>query len=95
MESTTAGLQKDKAKNEMKDYTIEELNETVCRITEEMKRMKSENDKSIEDLELCKKVAEDEFLSQQEAAKEKIRKLEDAMALKMQQHLCYVNAAKS
>ena len=36
MESTTAGLQKDKAKNEMKDSTIEELNEMVCRITEEM-----------------------------------------------------------
>ena len=32
-------------------------------ITEEKMKMKSENDKSIEDLKLCKKVAEEKFLS--------------------------------
>jgi len=45
----------------MKDCTIEELNEKVCRITEEKEKMKHDNHKSIEDLESCKKVAEDEF----------------------------------
>merc|ERR1712045_1111592 len=69
MESTREGLQKEQAKNDIKDSRIEELNEKVCRISEEKMRMKSENDRSIEELELSKKVAEDEFLSQQEVAK--------------------------
>merc|ERR1712048_1073021 len=70
----------------MGDSTIEELNEKVCRITEEKKRMKSEIDKSIEDLELSKKAAEAEFLLQQEEAKETIRNLEEAMSLQQQEH---------
>merc|ERR1712115_460343 len=83
MESTTAGLQQEKLNNDMKDSTIEELNEKLCGITEEKMRMKSENDKSIEDLELSKRKAE-ELLSQQEVAKEKIRKLEEAMSIQQQ-----------
>ena len=54
MESATVGLQEEKVKNNTKDCIIEELNEKVCRITEAKMRMTSENDKSIEDLELCK-----------------------------------------
>merc|ERR1739844_557226 len=89
MESTREGLQKEQAKNDMKDSTIEELNEKVCKITEEKMRMKSENDESIEDLELSKKVAEDELLSQQEVAKAALVKLEEAMSVQQQQHSSY------
>merc|ERR1739844_409199 len=81
MESTTAGFQ---INNGMKDSTIEELNEKLCGITEEKMRMKSEYDKSIEDLELSKRKAEGELLSQQEVAKEKIRKLEEAMSVQQE-----------
>merc|ERR1712115_588944 len=87
MESTTAGLEKEKLNNEMKDCTIEELNEKLCRISEEKMGMKSEHDKSIGDMELSRRKAEDEFSSQQEVAKEKVRKLEEAMSLQQQQHL--------
>ena len=69
MESTAAGLQKEKLNNDIKDSKIEELNEKVRRISEEKMRMKNENDKSIQDLELSKRKAEDEHLSQQEVAK--------------------------
>merc|ERR1712085_169143 len=87
MESATLGLQEEKVKNNIKDCRIEELNEKVCRITEEEMRMISENDKSIEDLELCKRMAEDELLSHKEVAKETILNLEEAMSLQKQQHL--------
>ena len=63
MESTREGLKKEHTKNDMKDSTIEELNEKVCRITEAKMRLKSESDRSIEEMELSKKVAEDEHLS--------------------------------
>merc|ERR1711957_973459 len=43
MECTTRGLQEAKTNNDIKDLTIEELNEKVCRITEEKMKMKSEN----------------------------------------------------
>ena len=86
MESTREGLKKEQAKNDMKDSTIEELNEKVCRISEEKMRLKSENDRSIEEMELSKKVAEDEHLSEQELAKAAIVKLEEAMSLQQQQH---------
>ena len=49
--------------------------------------MKNENDKSIEDLELSKRKAEDEHLSQQEVAKKTMWELEEAMSLQQQQHL--------
>ena len=70
MESTTRGLQEEKVNNDIKNCKIEELNEKGCIITEEKMKMKSENDKSIEDLKLCKKVAEEKFLSRQEVSKE-------------------------
>merc|ERR1712194_315603 len=76
VESTTAGLQKEKLSNDFKDCTIEELNDNVIRITEEKMRMEIENDKSIADLELSKKLVEDEFLSQQEVTKETMQRLE-------------------
>merc|ERR1712238_476809 len=79
MESTTAGLQKERLNNDIKDSTIEELNE---------------NDKSIVDLELSKKLVEDEFLSQQEVTKETMQKLEGEMALQKQQHLSYTETSK-
>ena len=60
MDNTIAGLQNEKLNNDIKDSTIEELNEKVCRITEEKMKMRSESDRSIEDLDLSKKVAEDE-----------------------------------
>ena len=63
MESTREGLKKEQAKNDMKDSIIEELNEKVCRISEEKMRLKSENDRSIEEMELSKKVADDEHSS--------------------------------
>ena len=53
-----------------------------------------ENDKSIEDLELSTKVAEDKFLSQQEVAKETIRKLEEAVSFVQQQHLSSTETSK-
>ena len=43
MESRREGLKKEQAKNDMKDSTIEELNEKVCRITEENIIMNSVN----------------------------------------------------
>merc|ERR1739844_771898 len=87
MESTAAGLQKEKLNNEIKDSKIEELNAKVRRISEEKMRMKNENDKSIEVLELSKRKAEEEHLSQQEVAKKTIWELEEAMSLQQQQHL--------
>ena len=78
MESRREGLKKEQAKNDMKDSTIEELNEKVCRISEEKVRFKSESDRSIEETELSQKVAEDEHLS---LAKVAIVKLEEAMSL--------------
>merc|ERR1712115_28117 len=87
MESTREGLQKEQAKNDIKDSRIEELNEKLCRISEEKMRMKSENDRSIEEMERSKKVAEDELCSHQEAVKEAIWELEEAMSLQQQQHL--------
>merc|ERR1712238_327415 len=94
MESTTAGLLKERLNNDIKDSTIEELNEKVCWITEEKMRMEIENDKSIVDLELSKKLVEDEFLSQQEVTKETMQKLEGEMALQKQQHLSYTETSK-
>merc|ERR1711957_705889 len=70
------------------------LNEKVYRINEEKMRMKNENDKSIEDLELSKKVAEDELLSQEEVAKETIWKLEEAISLLQRQHLSSIETSK-
>merc|ERR1712194_208212 len=87
VESATVGLQEEKVKNNTKDCKIEELNEKVCRITEDVMKMKNENDKGIEEMELCKKMAEDEFSSHKEVANETIRKLEEAMSLQKQQHL--------
>jgi hypothetical protein len=81
MESTAAGLQKEKLNNDIKDSKIEELNEKVSRISDEKMRMKNENDKSIKDLELSKRKTEDEHLSQQEVAKKTIWELEEAMSL--------------
>ena len=78
MESTAAGLQKEKLNNDIKDSKIEQLNEKDRRISEEKMRMKNENDKSIQDLELSKRKAEDEHLSQQEVAKKTIWELEEA-----------------
>merc|ERR1712151_891960 len=94
MESTAAGLEKEKWNNGMKDSTIEELNEDLRRLTEEKKEMKIESDKSIEALELFKKAAEDEYLSEQEVAKEAMRKLEEAMSLKEEQHLSSTETSK-
>ena len=54
VESATVGLQEEKVQNNTKDCIIEELNEKVLWIPEAKMRMTSENDKSIEDLELCK-----------------------------------------
>merc|ERR1712048_1395983 len=85
--------EKEKWNNGMKDSTIEELNEEVRRLTEEKKEMKIESDKSIEALELSKKAAEDEYLSEQEVAKEAMRKLEEAMS-KEEQHLSSREASK-
>merc|ERR1712226_772287 len=59
MESTTVGLQKDTVKNGVKDSTTEELKENVCLNTEEKMRMKIENAKGIEDLQLSEKKAEE------------------------------------
>merc|ERR1712194_552507 len=59
-----------------------------------MGRMKNESDKSIEDLVLCKKVAEDELLSQEEVAKEEIWKVEEALSLVHQQHLSSTETSK-
>merc|ERR1712194_941998 len=79
MESTTRGLQEEGVKNDIKDRTIEELNEIVCRIAGEKMKMKSEHKKSIDDMLLGKKMIEDEFLAQQEVAKETIRSLLEAI----------------
>jgi len=65
MESSTVGLQEEKVEDHMEDCTIEELNEKVCRITKEKIKMKNENDKSIDEVELYEEIAEDEFVSQQ------------------------------
>merc|ERR1712194_672970 len=50
-------------------------------------RMKIENEKNIADLALSKEVAEDEFSSQLEVAKETMQKVHEEMALQEQQHL--------
>merc|ERR1712194_8723 len=84
MKSTTAGPQKEMAQNDIKNNTIEELMGKMCGITEEKMKMKSEDDRSTEDLELSKKVAEDELLSQEEVAKEAILKLEQEMTHQQQ-----------
>ena len=42
MESRREVLKKEQAKNDMKDSTIEELNEKVCIIGEEKMRLKNE-----------------------------------------------------
>merc|ERR1712085_58762 len=76
-ENALVGLQEEKVKNKTKDCKIEELNEKVCRITEDKMKMISGNDKSIEDLESRKRIAEDELLSHKEVAKKTIRKLEE------------------
>ena len=44
MESTREGLKIGQTKNDMTDSTIEDLNEKVCRISEEKMRLKSETD---------------------------------------------------
>ena len=51
LESTVAVLKKEKQNNDIKDSEIEDLNERLCRISEEKMRMKNRNNKSIEDLE--------------------------------------------
>ena len=53
----------------MKDSTVEKLNEKMYRVNEEKIKMKSENDRSIGDLELYKKVVKNKVLPQQEMAK--------------------------
>merc|ERR1712048_982203 len=70
MESTTAELQKEKENNDIKNNTIDALTVKVSKITEEIMRMKKENDDTIEELELSKSVAEDELLSQEKFLKE-------------------------
>merc|ERR1712232_423302 len=87
MESTTARLLNKKRNNDMKDSTIKELNKKEGRVTEEKIEMKMENGKNILDLEFSKKLAEDEFLSEQEMAKETIQKLEESMSFQEQQRL--------
>merc|ERR1712113_210653 len=87
MDGKEAELQEERLNNDVKTCTIAELNNKLNLITEENIRMKSENDKGIEDLELSKKGAEDEHLSQQEVAKEKMMQLEEAMSVQQQQHL--------
>ena len=57
-------------------------------------RMISENDKSIEDLESRKRMAEDELLSHKEVARETILNLEEAMSLQKQQHLSSTETPK-
>ena len=57
-------------------------------------KMRSESDKSIEELELSKKVAEDELLSQQEVVKDAIWKLKEAMSLVQQQHSSSTETSK-
>merc|ERR1712087_716392 len=52
MESTTAELQKEKENNDIKNNTIDELNEKVCSITEENMRVNIEKSEKIEELEL-------------------------------------------
>jgi len=95
MESTTSEkLWQIKLKIESKDTKIKEFNEKICMITEEKMEMKIKNDKIIADLELSKKTAEDNFLSQQEVAKETIWKLEEAMSLQKQQHLFSTETSK-
>ena len=78
MESTREGLKIGQTKNDMTDSTVEDLNEKACRISEEKVRFKSESDRSIEEMELSQKLAEDEHLS---LAKVAIVKLEEAMSL--------------
>ena len=41
--SAKVGLQEEKVKNDMKDCTIEDLNENVCRITEDKMKIRSEH----------------------------------------------------
>merc|ERR1712194_461471 len=69
MESTTAGLQKERLNNDIKDSTIEELNEKVCRITEEKKIIRLRGERESNEVEMEEKLVEDEFLSQQEVTK--------------------------
>ena len=94
VESVTVVLQEEKVKNNTKGCIIEELNEKVCRITEAKMRMISENDKSNEDLESRKRIAEDELLSRKEVDRETILNLEEAMSLQKQQHLSSTETPK-
>jgi len=57
-------------------------------------RMISEYDKSIEDLESCKRMSEDEILSHKEVARETILKLEEEISLQKQQHLSFTETPK-
>jgi len=63
IENATRGLQEEKVEDNTVDGMIEEFSERVCRNTGEKMKKKSGNDISIEDIELCKKMAEDEFVS--------------------------------
>merc|ERR1712048_239186 len=74
--------------------TLEELNEKVGRMSEEKMKMEIENAKRIEVLELSKKMAEDERLSQQELARETIRELEETISVQKQQHVSSTEASK-
>merc|ERR1712194_308684 len=89
MQSTTSEqMQQIKLKNDGKDTQIKGFNEKICMITEEKMKIKSENEKSLEDLELSKKVAEHNFSSsQQEVAKEITQNIQEVMSLQQQQHL--------
>merc|ERR1712048_724509 len=94
VDNAPRGMPEEKANNDMKDSTIEELNEKVGRMIEEKMKMESEKAKSIEDLELCKKMAEDKFSSQQEVAKATIQKLEEAISVQKQQHISSTEKSK-
>merc|ERR1712072_521303 len=84
MESTISGL---KLNSDIKDSTIEDLNDKVSRLSEEKMRMKCEHDRINEDFESCKRKQQDECTLQQLVAKDKIQKLEEAMSVQQQQHL--------
>ena len=98
VKNTTVELQKIKLQNNtndvtVKDDTFQELNKKICRLTEEKMKLKMENGNSIEDLELSKKVAEDDFLLQQEIALKTVQKLEKAMTLQ-KHHLSSTKRSK-
>jgi len=88
------GMQEEKVNNDINHSTLEELNEKVGRMSEEKMKMEIENAKRIEVLELSKKMAEDERLSQQELARETIRELEETISVQKQQHVSSTEASK-